>query len=368
MKNSVGVEGSRASPCPTKALLGNCQHQAQKTYAMTDQTESANSALSGADTERTLFEPTLPSPNVPMTKIGNAEADREAVQDDAWLDNWDLIIHRCSDCGRPFGTANRLTQHRAAWHSLDSPKLPPYEHQPVIPHIEKSNLYVLVDDGDLFVKALSSSSPKRSSRCVFQVNSQILWAVSSVFRAMLGPKSSFKEALEIRRAVIRGSNSPVPIITLDGPPAIVLLVLQILCHRHAHPQPLPETISISGLSRIAAFADKYELCDVLLPWARRWRWNGLVKLPCEDAGYKVFISWVFGMEDEFAEASSAASISMYWSLEAGLYLRDKGPDGPVWEFKETKHRANSALPEETTEKIISTLAPKFARLLHSNRM
>ena len=332
---------------------------------MTDQIESANSALSDADT---LFEPILFSPNVPTTKIGNAEADREAVQDDAWLDNWDLVIHRCSDCWRPFGTANRLTQHSAAWHSLDSPKLPPYEHQPVITHIEAQNLYVLVDDGDLFIKTPYSSFLFSSSQNVYQVNSQILWAASPVFRAMLGPKSSFKEALEIRRAVIRGSNSPVPTITLDDPAETIQLVLQILCHRHAHPSPLPETISISGLSRIAAFADKYELRDVLLPWVLRWKWNGHIKLPCEDTGYKVFISWVFGMEDEFAEASSAASISMFWSLQRGLYLRDKGPDGPVWEFEESKRRANAALPEETPEKIISTLAPKLTRSSHSNGM
>ena len=214
---------------------------------------------------------------------------------------------------------------------------------------------MLVDDGDLFVKIppkLQSSPAK-----IFQVNSQILWAASPVFRAMLGPKSSFKEALEIRRAVIRGSNSPTPIVTLDDPLATVQLVLQILCHRHEHPCPLPETLSIRDLSRVAAFADKYELQDVLRPWALKWRWSRLEKLPCEDAGYKIFVSWVFRMEDEFAAASSAASLSMFWSPERGLFLRDEGPDGPVWAFTASKRRGNAAFPEETPERIIGTLAP-----------
>ena len=131
---------------------------------------------------------------------------------------------------------------------------------------------------------------------VFQINSQILWAVSPVFRAMLGPKSSFKEAPEIRRAVIRGSNSPTLIVTLDDPIATVQLVLQI-CHRHEHPSPLPETLPVRDLSKFAAFADKYELHDVLRPWAFKWRWSRLAKLPYEDAGYKIFVSWVFRMED-----------------------------------------------------------------------
>lgn len=320
-------------------------------YASSD---VANPALSDAGAKQALFEPTLPSQNVPMTETGKSESDPEAVQDDAWLDDWDLIIHRCLDCGRPFGTANRLTQHRSAWHSLDSPKLPPYEHRRILPHIEKQNLCVLVDNGDLFVRIPPSgwlSPPK-----VFHVNSQTLWAVSPVFRAMLGPESSFKEALEIRRAAIRGSNSPVPTITLDGPPKIVQLVLQILYHRHEHPSPLPNALPIRDLSGVAAFANKYELHDVLRPWAQKWKWSRPAVLPCEDTGHKVFISWVFGMEDEFAEASNAASMSMFWSLEKGLFLRDNGPNGPVWEFTESCLRVNSALPEETPEGIISTLA------------
>ena len=83
---------------------------------------------------------------------------------------------------------------------------------------------MLLDDGDLFLEIPKSCfSPAK----VFQVNSQILRAASPVFRGMLGPKSSFEEALEVGRAVIRGSNSPTPIVTLDDPLATVQLVLQI---------------------------------------------------------------------------------------------------------------------------------------------
>ena len=294
--------------------------------------------------------------DLPVTETGKSETGRKAVEDDAWLDDWDLVVHRCSDCQRPFGTAIRLTQHRAAWHSVDSPKPPPYERRHVwstITSFEKQNRCVLVDDGDLFVKIPRTCT---HSTKVFQINSQILWAVSPVFRAMLGPKSLFKEALEVRRAVIRGSNSPTPIVTLDDPLATVQLVLQILCHRHEHPSPLPETLSVRDLSEVAAFADKYELHDVLRPWALKWRWSKLAGLPYQDAGYKVFVSWVFGMEDEFAAASSAASLSMFWSPKRGLSLPDQFPDLPVWAFNVSERWANVPFPEETPERIISTLA------------
>ena len=72
------------------------------------------------------------------------------------------------------------------------------------------------------------------------------------------------------------------------------------------------------------------------------------------------------MEYVFAEKSTAASISVFWSLDLGLLLCDEGLDGPVWAFTASKRRLNAAFPEETPERIISTLAPKLVRSLPTN--
>lgn len=41
-------------------------------------------------------------------------------------------------------------------------------------------------------------------------------------------------------------------------------------------------------------------------------------LPCEDEGQKIFVSQVSGMEDMFAEESTAASISVFSTLAPKL--------------------------------------------------
>src|SRR5690554_2947622 len=48
----------------------------------------------------------------PTTKKMNLPPE---IESDAYLDDWDMIIHRCQHCQLPFGTLQRLKKHQNQW-------------------------------------------------------------------------------------------------------------------------------------------------------------------------------------------------------------------------------------------------------------
>ena len=78
------------------------------------------------------------------------------VSDDSWIEDWDMTIHRCSHCERPFVSAARLAQHVQAWHTGSAPVLRPYRQLPLDTGDGSGELEVIVPHGDLFLSVSTS--------------------------------------------------------------------------------------------------------------------------------------------------------------------------------------------------------------------
>jgi len=135
---------------------------------------------------------------------------------------------------------------------------------------------------------LPSSSGNDTYR--YTVTSYQLCACSSVFRAMLGPKSSFAEAVELRRRYLLESDSPDPdrlyqLNVKDHDPTALAAVLSVL---HVRTENLPDEIPFEGLLQVAIICDYYDCAAVMRPWDDMWmkKWKGCAQTP----GYE---SWLF---------------------------------------------------------------------------
>lgn len=93
-----------------------------------------------------------------------------------------------------------------------------------------------------------------------RVSSKCLALASSVFSAMMGPRSMFLEGTRLRSAAQLE-------LTLDDNPDAMLLILKLLHHRS---NDVPREVDLGMLYEIVLIADKYDLTEALVPWVIIW--------------------------------------------------------------------------------------------------
>jgi hypothetical protein len=145
----------------------------------------------------------------------------------------------------------------------------------------------------------------------YRVSSHQLCLGSSVFRAMLGPESSFSEASELRHHQSPSSTTVDLKASLfritaheEHDPTALATVLYVL---HGRVQYIPESVSFENLLDIAIICDYYDCAASMRPWHEFWM-NPLRSLTFEP-GYEswLFIAWVFG--DQYAFGRMTATLS-----------------------------------------------------------
>ena len=219
------------------------------------------------------------------------------INDDSWIEDWDMTIHRCSHCDRPLVSAARLAQHVQAWHTGCAPVLRPYREPPSDTDAGSGELVVIVPDGDLFLSVSEGTAGPGRRGMRFQVASPILWLASRVFNSMFGPTSRVQEAIALRRSNITGL--PPVVVALDDDPEALKFVLNTL-HLGYAPISIP---TYELMVEVAAICNKYELQQALQPVADR---HFLPIGKFEDFSARsnwLLISYVFGYETLFAAVS-----------------------------------------------------------------
>jgi hypothetical protein len=136
----------------------------------------------------------------------------------------------------------------------------------------------------------------------FTVSSHQLCVSSSVFRAMLGPKSSFSEAVALRAR--RSTEELYHLEVSDHDPTALAVVLYAL---HARSDFIPETIAFEELLEIAYVCDYYDCATAMKPWNKGWmaHWREYVEKP----GYEgwLFLAWAFRDQEVFGTLTKSFS-------------------------------------------------------------
>jgi len=143
----------------------------------------------------------------------------------------------------------------------------------------------------------------------YQVSSHQLCSASPVFRAMLGPNSSFAEAVELRRHQASTSSTDTTkdlfeIVVEDHDPAALGAVLYVI---HGRSQFLPDEISFKSLMEVAIVVDYYDCAEVMRPWDEKWMKQWMEH--AENPGYEnwLFIAWVFKVQQVFGALTKTFS-------------------------------------------------------------
>ncbi|KAA8898264.1 hypothetical protein FN846DRAFT_962707 [Sphaerosporella brunnea] len=228
---------------------------------------------------------------------------REALLSDAWLEEWDSQIFRCTKCNRPLGTRERLLEHQKFWHSANSPGIGLY----VRPRPNGlGELQELMKDGDLVLTFKSFFYPSIS----YLVSSHVLCMTSRVFLKMFGRASPYKEAAAVRRANVLGSSPAV--ISLEDNGQAFGFILQLLHHRH---DLVPQTLDFGVLVRVAAICDKYEFHGALKQTIDKYL--DPYKTKVASRGYEdwLLVSYVFGYADLFTKASQSIILTGPWNYQ-----------------------------------------------------
>lgn len=143
-----------------------------------------------------------------------------------------------------------------------------------------------------------------------KVASQVLCTASPVFRAMLGPTSSFKEACELRTKT--ADTEPYRLVLADDNPEALAVILLAL---HCQNKFVPVDISFQNLLDLAVICDKYDCAAAVSLWADIWvkDWKKMA----QDAGYEqwLFIAWTFGVEDVFQNLSKKLIMEGHYGAE-----------------------------------------------------
>lgn len=145
----------------------------------------------------------------------------------------------------------------------------------------------------------------------FRVSSSVLCAASPVFNAMLGPNSSFAEAVSLRTAARAPATSPIkpsaplvqhvqPLYDDNGTAlAVILYALHLQTHK------VPRTVTFPQLKQLAVVCDKYDCVGAVRLWAETWMqpFRGDVTT----VGYEdwLFIAWVFSSRKFFERVSKS---------------------------------------------------------------
>ena len=130
-----------------------------------------------------------------------------------------------------------------------------------------------------------------------RVSSHVLCTTSSVFRAMLGPDSQFKEANELR--MHSGENPYELSLEDDYPYALTVILLALHCRYGM----VPVDPAFKDLVELAIVCDKYDCRDGVLPWIDTWA--AAWKPRMLEKGYEewLFIAWVFGIKEGYDKLS-----------------------------------------------------------------
>jgi len=162
--------------------------------------------------------------------------------------------------------------------------------------------------GDMEIALITSTTD-----ITYRVSSHQLSSGSSVFRAMLGPQSSFSEANGLRRhqmsfpTAVDSKRSLFQITTEEEHnPTALATVLYAL---HGRAEYIPESVSFENLLEIAIICDYYDCAATMRPWDEIWM-SPLRNLTSEP-GYEswLFIAWVFGDQSAFGEMTASFSTS-----------------------------------------------------------
>lgn len=246
------------------------------------------------------------------------------IEDDSFIDTWDMRVHRCGFCRRPYLTRQRLLDHVSAWHSYPPRDIAPYLEPDAKPKAEPASIVVIAQGGDMFIEVpCPPDSPSTSStdgHVQYQVASQVLWTASRVFWAMFGPESVYKEATELRRSQLLGTPTAIP---LDDDSHAFEIVLMALHHQI---ELLPERVEVEVLVQIAVIVDKYELhqalklvTDKLFSGAKDALFSGAMgALAVPGNENLLFCCYVFRKEEEFADLSKRLIQSARWEPSRGL--------------------------------------------------
>jgi len=168
----------------------------------------------------------------------------------------------------------------------------------------------------------------------YLVSSHQLCSASPVFRAMLGPNSSFAEAVELRRHQASTSSTNATkdlfeIVVEEHNPAALGAMLYII---HGRPQFLPDEISFENLMQVAIVVDYYDCAEVMRPWDEKWmkQWREHVENP----GYEnwLFIAWVFRVQEVFGTLTKIFSRKCI-RINGEFMVNTAGPDDKVKNWK-----------------------------------
>jgi len=145
--------------------------------------------------------------------------------------------------------------------------------------------------GDVLLTLLSSAKIAK-----FRVNSNILCLASPVFRAMLGPKSQFRE-----RAALTGRTSasePLEISLSDDDPEALGVIMRII---HLQYDWVPPSLNEDQLYKVAVICDKYSMRQSLEVWLTKWV-SPLVTPPAKPVSGDrwLFIAYAFGKKALFS--------------------------------------------------------------------
>ncbi|KAF8539788.1 hypothetical protein BDD12DRAFT_909882 [Trichophaea hybrida] len=135
---------------------------------------------------------------------------------------------------------------------------------------------------------------------LYNVSSLQLCAYSSVFRAMLGLKSSFSEAVELRRCLETKSPDLYELEVHEHDPTALAAVLSVI---HARTESLPDVIPFEGLLQVAKVCDYYDCAAAMRPWDDMWMRPH--KENAQSSGFEswLFIAQVFKEQDIFKDLS-----------------------------------------------------------------
>jgi len=151
-----------------------------------------------------------------------------------------------------------------------------------------------------------------TAEVTYRVSSHQLCSGSPVFRAMLGPQSSFSEANGLRQhqrlstTTLDSKGSFFRITAEEYDPTALATVLYVL---HGRAQHIPESVTFKNLLEIAIICDYYDCAATMRPWDETWM-SPLRSLTSKP-GYEswLFIAWVFRDQNTFGEMTARFSKS-----------------------------------------------------------
>lgn len=177
----------------------------------------------------------------------------------------------------------------------------------------------IVPDGDMLLNV--------NSEARFKVSSAILCLASPVFRVILGPNSSFKEACTFRET----RTKPYTLL-LDDPDYKTFSILLYAIHLQSDKVTRP--LDYKTMQKLATICDKYDCARAVESWVPLWK-----KLTVDSHVSRLFVAWVFRIDNVFTSLSKRIILEGYYEKLNGTFLIGDGyalnpliPDAVVGEY------------------------------------